>query len=1330
MLKKIVLLLFVFLPGFCTIGQELYFKSLTVNDGLTQRDVSCFLQDSFGFIWIGTYDGLNRYDGFNVLNFSNKTDDIESLSSNRILCLFEDSKKRIWIGTDGSGLNYYSLVSEKFVRVKTPEGYNQIKGVAENSKGEIFFATSRGVLKLVENDMVSVDLLQLPITGLNITGITIEGDDQVYFSTNQGIWTLKDNNCKQIPGTENIYCLQLIIDRHGNIWSVLDEKLTVIKKLEGSYKIEEINSLPVADIRVICESKDGSIWVGTLNNGLFGLHPQNYSIIQNIKYKAKEERGLLSNSILSLYCDNTNVLWVGNRQGLCYANLSQKDFKRISFEGLTNVPVKPHIRTLLVDNDFLYYGIQDRGFFRYSLKNGTHEKLNNDNNFDPLCLKEINGIIYAGSSVGIFLKRKDDLHFIKDKLENNHDPIYPTVVNSICDDEKGRIYFGTFSGLIVRNGSNTDWIQYLHPQAEILRDKRIFSLLFDKDASCLWIGTISDGLYKLNLNKEGSFLSLEVYNEDMQNDYHIVNNSIWCFYKGKNGTLWIGTDAGLLRKPKNSNIISQINIPGIVDRKIMGILEDDRDNLWLTNSQGLIRFDVAKSQVRRYSYNDGLQSSTFTEAVGKSQDGTLFFGSIHGINYLNPMKIADNPYKSAVSISDFKIHNISIFPGKSYFGKVVLDQSINLTKELTLNYKQNNILFEFTGTNYANTAENHFRYKLDGYDSEWIYETGNRRFATYSNLKPGKYTFWVDAANNDGIWNETPKETSIKILPAPWFSIWAYLAYFILIAGVILGFIFFLNNRQKLRHQIELKNIQYDKDKEINELKLMFFTDVAHEFKTPLSLIIGPLNDLIRNNITDDHRNFCFKIISRNTKRMMFLISQLLDFRTLNANKNILKISESDLSDFISQITKAFLWQAKNEEINFNVITPESFQCFFDRDLIEKVVYNLLSNAFKYTPANGIVEIEVKSLWNSNKQIGNIIVRDSGKGIPDEQKGKIFERFFHGNDRSSSGIGLHLSYSLIKAHKGELNVADSAYGGAEFIITIPVSDNSYEDFEFYDSNEQNRIADDFLPEIEVSKKEVTEERESILIVEDDHDLRAYLKNCLHINYKVMEAQNGIDGLKKATANLPDIIVADVMMPEMDGIEMCKRLKANQETSHIPILMLTAKTAQEQQIEGLDAGAWDYITKPFNTQSLLKKIDNIIDSRKSFRNTIFNSGLSIELKKHYTPFDQKLISKSIAVIENNIGNENFSVEDFAIEVGFSRMQLHRKLKSLVGYSATEFINTIKINYATKMFDNGCDRINEAMEATGINSYSHFNKLFKKVNGKTASEYIAGVRSKVD
>lgn len=1322
MLKKILLYVFLILFGLNAESQKLYFKTLTVNDGLSQHDVSCVLQDSYGFIWIGTYDGLNRYDGFNVLNFSHKTNDIESVSSNRILCLFEDSQKRIWIGTDGSGLTYYSLITEKFVRVETPKGFDKITEIAETSKGEIFFATSGGILKTVNNDEAAVDILQLPVTGLRITGIELQNGNNIFFSTNRGIWSLENNYCKQIPGTENMYCSKLIIDRNRNIWSIMNGELRVIKKPQDTFVIQDIVSLPLLKNGDLCESKDGTIWIGSQNNGLFNLSANDYSVIQNIKYNALENRGLLSNTILSLYCDKDNILWIGNSQGLCYSNLSPKAFNHVTFEGLTNVGLRPHIRTLLIDNDYVYYGAQNRGFFRYSISSQKSEELITNGSTNPICINKINESIFLGTNRGVFANNNGGNVFTPINILPRHDTMLPVQVHSICEDQSGGTYFATFSGLIVKKGNITDWIHYLYQQAEELRGKRIYSLLYDKEGSCIWIGTLSNGLYKLNLTKTGDFLSLEVYNKTMKENYQIADNTIWCFYKDTKGTLWIGTDAGLLQKPRNSNKIIQINTEAIVDKKIMGIIGDDDGNLWLTNSQGLIRFNIMNQNVRRYSYNDGLQSSTFTEAVGKGKDGILYFGSIHGIDFFNPKQIATSTHKSAIAISDFKIHNISISPTKSYFGTAVLEKSINLINDLTLNYQQNNFLFEFTSKNYDNSTENFFRYKLEGYDTGWIYKSGKNCIASYSNLDPGKYTFWADAANSDGIWIDSPKKIKVNILPAPWLSLWAYLAYIIVGISLIIGFIYLRNNRKKLKHEITLKNIQYDNDKEINELKLMFFTDVAHEFKTPLSLIIGPLNDLNNDHLTDEHRSFCFKIISRNTKRMMFLVSQLLDFSKLNANKNILKISKSDLSEFIAQVTKAFLWQAKNEEINFNVVTPESFECFFDRDLIEKVVYNLLSNAFKHTPVNGIVEIEVKPIWNNDKQIVNIIVRDSGKGIPDEQKGKIFERYFHGNQRSSSGIGLHLSYSLLKAHKGELTVSDSVYGGTEFIVTIPVSKNDYEAFEFLKLNEIKISTDDLLLEPEATTKELSEEYESILIVEDDHDLRAYLKNSLKPNYIVIEAHDGSEGLKKATEKLPDIIITDVMMPVMDGIEMCKRLKANHETSHIPILILTAKTAQEQENEGLEAGAFDYIAKPFNTQSLLKKIDNIVESRKNFRNSFSNLNLNVDIKKHYTSFDQQLITNAIKVVEDNISDEYFSVEDFAKEVGFSRMQLHRKLKSLAGCSATEFINTIKINYATKMFDNGCDRVNEAMDAVGITSYSHFNKLFKKVNGKTASEYL--------
>ena len=1324
LLNSIFVFVLVFVPYISTYSQEYHFNSITVNDGLTQHDVSCIIQDSFGFIWIGTYDGLNRYDGSNILNFLHITDNVESLSSNRILCLFEDSKKRIWIGTDGHGLNYYSLISEKFVRVQTPQGFNLIHGITENSKGEIFIATSKGVLKIIEdNNIVSTDILQLPLTGLSINSIKTNTENTIYFATNNGIWFLKDGTCKQIKNTENQYCSNIIIVKDGNLWGSRNGNLILIEPKNDSYEIKEIKAFPKAYIRGLAESKDGTIWIGTMNKGLFGINPSNYSIIQEIKSTPLDERGLLSNSILCLFCDPTNTLWVGNRQGLCFTNLSNKNFKSISFNEIQNMPHKPHIRTLFADNEFLYYGIQSVGCFRYSIKNKTTKKINTEDDIEPLSMKKINEKLYIGTSKGIYVQRGSNLDFTYDPLITEHDPGTFFAVTSFCEDVNGNIYFGTTNGLIVRKGNTTDWIHYSHPQTGFLRGNRIFSLLYDTEENCVWVGTISSGLYKLNLTADGIFLSLEAYEQSMQKNYKIVNNTIWCFYKGNDGTLWAGTDAGILKKPKNSNAFTQIKTEGIVDKKIMGVIEDKSGSLWLSNSQGLIRFEPALNKVHRYTYKDGLQSSTFTEAIGKNEHGTLFFGSIDGINYFDPLDIKDNPFQSPISISDFKVHNISISPGKTYFGSEVLKKSINLTQELTLNYKQNNFMFEFTGTNYANTEGNQFRYKLEGYNSDWIYTAGDHRFASYSNLEHGTYTFKIEAVNRGEIWSDSSKEILIIILPPPWLSTWAYLFYFIIISGLILSFIFFLNNRQKLKYQINLEHVKNKKDNEINELKLMFFTDIAHEFKTPLSLIIGPLNELTQNKLMPENRDFCLKIVSRNTKRMMFLVNQLLDFRKLNAKKNILKISESDLSEFIQNTTKAFKWQAKNEAINFNVIIPDSHYCFFDRDIIEKVVYNLLSNAFKYTPGNGVVEIKVKPVWKKNKHIANIYIRDSGKGIPNEQKDKIFERYFHGSDRSSSGIGLHLSYELIKAHKGEIIVADSIYGGTEFIVAIPVSKNMYEDFEFFKDEIQNEIPDDILTEIDIQKKDVSEERERILIVEDDHDLRSYLMSILRSNYTVFQARNGIEGTRIATDNLPDIIISDVMMPEMDGIEMCKNLKNNKETSHIPILMLTAKTAQEHQFIGLEAGAWDYITKPFDTRALLKKINNIVESRNRFREAMLGQKINMEIKKHYTPFDQKLISKATKIVEENISNDNFSIEDLAGTIGLSRMQLHRKLKTIVGCSAIEFVNKIKIQYASKMFDSGCDRINEAMDAIGINSYSHFNKLFTKINGKSASEYIA-------
>ncbi len=1320
-------LVLLILSSYTIHAQELQFKSITVNDGLSQHDVSCILQDSYGFIWIGTYDGLNKYDGYRIQNYFHITENENSLSSNRIKCLFEDSQKRIWIGTDGSGINYYSLIKEKFVRVETPENYQTIQDIIETEKGEIFIATNKGILKIIEHDEeYRTEIMQFPFNGLVVNDIEINDNNEFLFATSNGIWKFDGKEAEQIRITKDKSFLRLFGLKQKVLASTENGITLVTKDNSNTYQVKEIEEFEGKAIRDIELSRQGEIWIGTLRNGIYKMDTVNLKIIENIKVSPRKEDGILSNSILCLHCDHSNIMWIGNRRGLCFTNLSPKRFNKLELYSNKDIPKYPHIRTLLIDSIFLYFGVQNQGLYRYSRSDGTVTKFLDKNNIIPLTMWKIGDHIRFGTNSGLYTNVKSSNKIRNKPLKINDEEVYDLNIFAMENDMFGNEYYGTFLGLMIERSGRVYWIHNEYPQADILRGKRVFSLFFDESDNCLWIGTISDGLFKLNLQEDGNFLSLEKYHSSVQGNYHIVNNTTWCFHKSKDNTLWIGTDAGLLKKKEKENRFFHIKTQGIVDKKIMGILEDEDSNLWLSNSQGLIRYNLNTKEVRRFTSNDGLNSNTFTEAVGKSEDGTMFFGSINGINYFKPSEIKNSEFNSAIAISDFKVHNNSVYPDKTYFGTRILSKSVNLTESIKLNHKQNNFSFEFTGTNYANTSESRYRYKLEDYEPDWVYTGGPHRFASYSNLDQGTYTFIVQAANQDGIWGDSFKKINIKILPAPWFSIWAYLIYFSLFLSVSAAFIYFLRNRQKLRHELELEHIQHNQDKKINELKLSFFTDIAHEFKTPLSLIIGPINDLIQNKTENKNRDFCYQVVSRNTKRMMLLVDQLLDFRKINANRNILKISESDLSDFLNQTTKAFRWQAKNDSINLNIITPNKLVCFYDRDIIEKVVYNLLSNAFKFTPTNGIVEVELKSIWKEGKQLGNIIIKDSGKGIPNDQKEKVFERFFHGKDNYSSGIGLHLSYTLIKAHRGEINVSDSTFGGTEFIISFPISKQSYSENDFLKLEEKKSTYEVVLTGINSDRKETVYERENILIVEDDHDLREYLKNILHAKYKVFEASNGLKGLNIAVQKIPDIIVTDVMMPEMDGIEMCHKLKSRKETSHIPILMLTAKTAQEQQNEGLDAGAWDYIKKPFNTHALLSKINNILEARNIFRESMRDLNITIELKKHYTPFDQQLIAKATKVVYENINMEDFSIEDLSLAVGLSRMQLHRKLKSISGYSATEFVNNIKIQYAKKMFDEGCDRINEVMHAIGMSSYSHFNKLFLKVNGKSASEYIGNIK----
>jgi len=1024
-----------------------------------------------------------------------------------------------------------------------------------------------------------------------------------------------------------------------------------------------------------------------------------------------------------VFKDATNTLWVSNKIGVIYTNLDSKKFKALPLNE------KKHVRTLFSTDDDVFFAFQGDKFYRYNFKSSSIEPIQLPENPKPFKVDTLDGKIHLATTGGLFVEENiNENNYVRAPIFKDSIQDKSLIVTSFCKDRFGNEYFGTLKGLIYKTKNQTAFINEKFENLESLRNVRVFTLKVDPFNNCIWVGTISDGLFKINLDGRGNILSLERYNEQMVGSYNIPNNSIWSFYQNSEGSLYIGTDTGLLLKKIGQDQIESVLVKYIQNKKIMGIVSDDSSNLWLNNSQGIINYSPRDGTSKKYNSYDGLLSNTFTEAISKNNKGELFFGSISGINYFNSKEFFDNPFPSKVSFTRLIVNNEKVQVNQKLLGSILLNKTLNNSSHLVFNHKQNDFTIQFSSTNYANLKVNKYRYRLKDYDDEWIEVNNNNRFASYSNIPDGEYKFMVEATNPTGEWSGYPKVISLTIQPAPWNTWWAYTFYFLFIGVILFTIFYFWSNKEKLRSQVELSKLKSAQQKEINELKLEFFTDIAHEFKTPLSLIIGPIEDLIRGKQSVKYREFCYNILSRNTHRMLNLINQLLDFRKINSGVNILKVSRNEICSQISEITEYFAWEVKNSNIAFKIIAPDSYYCHYDRDILEKVIFNVLSNAFKYTPFGGIIEIELKPTWKNDLEYVIIHIKDSGKGIPQEDKRKIFERHFHGKERSSSGIGLHLSATLIKAHKGEINVSNSSMGGTEFMITLPVSSKAF-------AVEEYLIEDDIVPLMtknyipgntpDVEEETRNDHKEKILIVEDDYDLRKYLKNILLYDFNVVEASNGKEGLELSIKELPNLIITDVMMPELDGIELCKLIKKNILISHIPILMLTAKTGEEFSIKGLQVGAWDYVAKPFNTAQLLQKVKNILETRNNFRQHLLDGSVK-KTENHYISYDQKFVQKAKEIVSKKISETDFSVEVLSEELNMSRMQLHRKLKSLIGLTSTAFINSVKIENAIKMFDTGCDRVQEAMDAVGITSYAHFNVLFKKEKGMTPGKYIEKLR----
>ena len=826
--------------------------------------------------------------------------------------------------------------------------------------------------------------------------------------------------------------------------------------------------------------------------------------------------------------------------------------------------------------------------------------------------------------------------------------------------------------------------------------------------------------------------------------------------------LWVGTDNGLnLLDAETGQFTSYFERDGLSNSIIQSILENEEGDIWLSTQQGISCLHFSENQLRsvkNFDAFDGLQDNFFNDdASAKTAAGHLIFGGVNGLSIFNPKEIHTDTIAPKIAITDFRLSNLSVPIGEMENGRIVLSKNISETKRLELTHRDNVVSFEFTGLHFGEPKKLRYAFQLEGFDPDWVYADASQRIAHYTNLPHEEFTFKVKAANGDGVWCE-PVELHLTVNPPFWLTGWAYALYTLAAAGLFYLVWRITRLRAEFRHSLELEHLERGKLEEVNRLKFQFFTNISHELRTPLTLIISPLEQLLQNP-KNRKTHQLFTRMHHNANRLLTMINQLLDIRKSEAGLMNLHAAEGDLVEFCKEITVSFknLATQRNIQLNFSA-QPEEIAAWFDHDQLEKVLFNLLSNAFKFTNDGGRVEVEIKKLEIGKlSPISNfqflISVKDTGLGIPKGQLENIFDRFYQVEKtqewarKSGTGIGLSLAKMIVEKHHGEIKVESEEGKGTTFHIHLQSGKAHFSEAELLPAEES--IITDGLPSFALpdspealsGASEVGDERENailaetnvidknggkgkplILLVEDNHDIRDYLRENLSANYLISEASDGQEGLEKALADPPDLILADIAMPRMDGIEMCGKIKSNIETSHVPIILLTARTSLVFKVDGLETGADDYVTKPFHMRLLAARIKNLIDNRASLRKQFAKtfdlspSGLVLN------SLDEQLLSQIKLIVENHIDDSSFSVDQLARAVNMSRTKMYRKIKGLTGKSPNQIIRGFRLKRAAQLFGTGQYNVSDVSYMVGYNDVKSFREQFKKEFGVNPSAYV--------
>lgn len=1040
-----------------------------------------------------------------------------------------------------------------------------------------------------------------------------------------------------------------------------------------------------------------------------------YNINTNDPFSINDE------SIYTTYLDDANNLWIGTRKGgVNHANLNIKPF---SYYNTGNGLISNEVRAICKDKSGrLWIGSEDKGItvIEHSPKGDKYSYFNTKKNIDSRRIRSLYcdkfGFVWIGTKGG--LDRYDPQtkilrHYHADKTKPGS--ITDPNVFSIMEDSEGTLWIGTFGGLAKYDRLND---QFIYVPKAVTGGLQIRAILEDHEKN-LWIATEDRGLTKLIRRSRSSevsqFKSVRYIHKE-GNENSLITSRLYSLAEDGTGIIWIATNQGISRlNPKNNTFRNFYMKDGLPDDIIMGLLYDDKKSLWISHKKGLSRMNTATFELQNFNVNDGLQSNEFNQnsCFRDVTSGEMFFGGPNGLNSFFPGKIQTNTYKPRTVLTQLSVMNQAMRPGMEINDQVILKKSLLYTDEIVLSWWNKDFALAFSALHYANPLGNQYKYKLEGYDQHWIFTSGYLRTASYSHLSPGSYTFKVYGSNNDGIWSETPAVLHIKILAPWWFTWWAILLY-VAVGGVIIVFIY----------KYIASRIEVSKKEEIHQSKLQFFTGISHEFRTPLTLIIDPLEKLISEKLDHDTIKQYHTLMHRNARQLLLLINQLLDFRKLESGHLTLNLQHSDIVAFVRTAAGAFESRAKDRNIYFTVQSSiNSLDIRFDTAKMNMVLNNLLSNAFKFTTDKGKIAVIIDFINNENQMVV-IKIKDSGTGISAEEKEKVFDLFYQSQNSNAtqegSGVGLSLTRELIQLHGGNITLESKIGEGSIFSVFLPVSIE--EEIKKTELSEK-----DLLFEEKTADKITSEPADStgmplLLVIDDNADIREYIKINFGKEYQIILASNGSEGLSKAVEVIPDIIISDVMMPEMNGLELSRQLKSDERTSHIPVILLTARDSDESKMEGYETGADAYVTKPFNTNVLQAQIKNLLTQRQRLR-ALFSNGSDMEIKKiAINSTDEVFINKVIQRIYENLEDEEFNINALSEMLNMSRSQFYRKIKALTDQSLIDFVTTIRMNKALEYLLSGEYNISETAQKVGYSMPSNFSRTFTRHFGVSPSKYM--------